>query len=114
MQKVHYDVPVEGPYVDGDFYGLMAHLNSSLVLNEDFPHPKNPALKGFIVNTWNLDGVTVLYRSEYKLTKDGTNTDGLHAKVILDGSEQKIGEVERKIQEGIEKGLHHAGFTTIR
>ena len=110
MQKIHYEGAVEGPYVDGDFYGLMEHLDSSLVLNEDFPHPENPKFTGFIVNIWNLDGVTVLYRSQYRLTKEGTKIEGLQAMVILDGHEQKIGEVERKIQDGIKKGLHLAGF----
>lgn len=90
MQKIHYDGPIECPYVDGDFYELMDHLGSSLVLNEDFPHPENPKLKGFIVNVWNFDDVTVLYYSRYKLVPP-KELEGISAKVILDGPSDKIG-----------------------
>ena len=107
MYRVHYQGPIIDQYVDGDFYGLMANLGASLILNMSIPHPQNPKVIGFVVNAWDFDKVKVVYHSSYKLK--GTNDiEKDIATVILEGEQPDIEGIERKIAEGVSKRLHLA------
>ena len=114
MRKLLYDGPMTDKYIDGNFHDNMCAIpGSSRVMNETFPNPQNPRLIGFVRNVWNLDGVTVLYAADYKVTSP-TSVEGIKAIVTLDGPEQQLGEVERKIYESLEKELRYSMYPTER
>jgi hypothetical protein len=112
MKKTLYDGIPDGAYIDGNFFKLMNTLwPDSMLLNQAFPihpNPNNLPRIGYVVNVWHPDEVTVLYTLKCDW-KDQTcqYAEGVLITVVLDGEPAKLGEVEKKIVEGISRKLYN-------
>lgn len=102
MIEVHYQGPAVKQYAPEKFFNLMENLGAKLVDSGTAQHPQNTRLPVLVVNVWELVCARILYTSAPSTGDSPVGT----ARVTLEGDERNKGEVERRIAEGVEQGLH--------
>jgi len=100
--------PVHHPYSFPRFVDLMNGLPGSIAVRTvgdssvyQVRPRKNWPEEARTIGVWNCDGVTVMYEDHKYLTPDSRIVLG-HVSVTLDGSDDAVGGVERKILDSIE------------